>query len=112
MKKPTVYKIAEKCFIRRSVGDELLVLDQFVVGACLIHGQRIMLQTGANPDGWHCVPRLSWGFAYHLRSSTEAIRGEKWRGENSDVPVYCGNPYLPFELQKDEKKIGVDELRL
>ncbi len=47
---------------------------------------------GANPGGWHGVPRLSLGSAYHLRSSSKATRGEEWKEENPDVPVSYGNP--------------------
>ncbi len=47
---------------------------------------------GTNPGGWHGVPRLSWSFAWFHRSSSEASRGEEWRGENPDIPVSYGNP--------------------
>ncbi len=52
--------------------------------------------------------RLSWGFAYHLRSSSKIIREEEWRGVNPNVPVSYGNPVETFELHKDEKNLACD----
>ncbi len=57
------------------------------------------------------MARLAWGFANHLHRR-EQTRGKQRRGETPYLHVPYGNPFEPFELQKDEKMTGLGELCL
>ncbi len=67
------------------------------------------MNDGANPGGWHGVPRLSWGFGVISPFIVQGV--PRWRVERRKPWRACllRLPIETFKLQKDEKKISVDE---
>ncbi len=78
----------------------------------MLLGQGLQLNTatkdlfGANPGGWHGLPRLSWGFAWFHRSSSKASWWEEWRGENPDVPVSYGNSSRRLNCRTTKRRLA------